>query len=224
MKKTRIVKSALPIYMAAAVWLVFGLIHPVYKLLPLVLCAALSVAAYFVGLKLFPGRQEEYEAAPDSGDAEVNRQIMEGREEMKRLREANVALTDPGITARLDRMEHAAGKIFESLEKNPRQAMEVRKFMNYYLPVSVKLLDQYRTLKDTGLTGEHIVKAKSAVENSLDMIASAFEKQVDNLYRDTHLDITTDIEVLETMMASEGLTKPEASLDQSAGRTTASGR
>ena len=207
MKKTRIVRSALPIYLAAAVWLIFGLIHPIYKLGPLLICAVLSAAAYVVGLKLFPGRQEEYEAAPNSGDAEVNRQITEGREEMRRLRETNVALTDPGITERLDRMEHAAGKIFEALERNPRQALEVRKFMNYYLPVSVKLLDQYRTLDATGLDTEHIAKSKAAVENSLDMIAGAFEKQVDNLYRNTHLDITTDIQVLENMMAAEGLTQ-----------------
>ena len=207
MKKTRIVRSALPIYLAAAVWLIFGLIHPIYKLGPLLICAVLSAAAYVVRLKLFPGRQEEYEAAPNSGDAEVNRQITEGREEMRRLREANVALTDPGITERLDRMEHAAGKIFEALERNPRQALEVRKFMNYYLPVSVKLLDQYRTLDATGLDTEHIAKSKAAVENSLDMIAGAFEKQVDNLYRNTHLDITTDIQVLENMMAAEGLTQ-----------------
>jgi len=206
LKKTRVVRSALPIYLCAAVWLIFGLIHPVYRLVPLIVCALLSVAAYFAGTKLFPGRTEEYEAAPDSGDAEVNRQITEGREAMRRLREANVALTDPGITERLDRMEHAAGKIFETLERNPRQALEVRKFMNYYLPVSVKLLDQYRTLDSTGLSGEHITKSKAAVENSLDMIADAFEKQVDNLYRNTHLDITTDIQVLENMMAAEGLT------------------
>ena len=83
--------------------------------------------------------------------------------------------------------------------------MQVRKFMNYYLPVSVKLLDQYRTLMSTGLEGENIAKSKAAVENSLDMIAAAFEKQLDNLYRDTQLDITTDIQVLETMMAAEGL-------------------
>lgn len=208
----------MPIYLCAAVWLVFGLIFPIYKLGPLLICAVLSVGAYFLGRKLFPGRVEEYDAAPDSGDAEVNRQIMEGREEMKRLREANIALTDPGITERLDRMEHAAGKIFESLEKNPRQAMEVRKFMNYYLPVSVKLLDQYRTLEGTGLATDNITKSKAAVENSLDMIAAAFEKQVDNLYRNTHLDITTDIQVLETMMASEGLVSPGASMNATAGR------
>ena len=208
--KTRRVPSALPIYMAAAVWLIFGLIHPIYKFWPLYFCALLSVAAYVLGRKLFPGRVEEYEAAPASGDAEVDKQIAEGREALRRLREANKALTDAEITRQLDRMEHAGSKIFETLERTPRQAMQVRKFMNYYLPVTVKLLDQYRMLEDTGLDGEHIAKSKTAVENSLSMIADAFEKQLDNLYRDTQLDITSDIQVLETMMAAEGLTKDES--------------
>ena len=206
MTKTRRVPSAMPIFLAAACWLVLGLILPMYKFWAILICLIVSGGAYFLGKKLFPGREEEYEAAPESGNEEVDRQIIEGRQAMKKLREANVALTDPEITKHLDRMEFAAGKIFETLERNPRQALEVRKFMNYYLPVTVKLLDQYRTLDSTGLDGKNVTTSKTAVENSLDMIATAFEKQVDNLYRDTQMDITTDIQVLETMMASEGLT------------------
>ena len=121
--KTRRVPSALPIYMAAAVWLIFGLIHPIYKFWPLLLCALLSAAAYALGRRLFPGRVEEYEEAPASGDAEVDRQITEGREALRRLREANLALPDAEITRQLDRMEHAGGKIFEALERNPRQVI-----------------------------------------------------------------------------------------------------
>lgn len=205
--KTRRVPSALPLYMAAAVWILFGLIHPIYKFWPLFFCALLSAAAYVLGRRLFPGRLEEYEEAPASGDAEVDRQITEGRDSLRRLREANAALTNAKITCQLDRMEHAGAKIFEALERTPRQAMQVRKFMNYYLPVTVKLLEQYRLLEETGLSGDHISKSKTAVENSLGMIADAFEKQLDNLYKDTQLDISSDIQVLETMMAAEGLTE-----------------
>ena len=210
--KTRKIPSALPIYAAALVWLIAGLIHPIFTLPAFLVVAALSVAAFFAARIAFPGRTEEYEAEPDSGDAEVNRQIKEGRENMKRLREANAALPDPQITAQLDRIDHAAGKIFEALEKDPRQALNVRKFMNYYLPTTVKLLDQYRTLTATGIDSANISKSKTAVENSLGMIADAYEKQLDNLYGDTQLDITSDVQVLETMMASEGLTDSAKSM------------
>ena len=216
--KTRKIPSALPIYMAAAVWLIFNLIHPVYTLPALILCALLSAGAFFGGRIIFPGREEQVEEEPNSGDPEVDRQIKEGRADMKKLREANVALTDPEITRQLDRMEHASSKIFEALEKNPRQALNVRKFMNYYLPTTVKLLEQYRTLAGTGIDSENIAKSKTAVENSLQMISDAYEKQLDNLYHDTSLDITTDIQVLETMMASEGLTDTAATMSSLSGR------
>ena len=210
--KTRTIPSALPIYAAAAVWLIAGIIHPIFTLPAFLVVAALSVGAFFLARIAFPGRTEQYEAAPNSGNAEVDRQIIEGRENMKKLRESNAALPDPQITAQLDRIDHAAGKIFEALEKEPRQALNVRKFMNYYLPTTVKLLDQYRTLTGTGIESGNIAKSKTAVENSLGMIADAFEKQLDNLYGDTQMDITSDVQVLETMMASEGLTEGSKSV------------
>ena len=78
--------------------------------------------------------------------------------------------------------------------------------MDYYLPTAAKLLEQYRALSALNARGEQIEKALRGVENSLEMIASAFEKQLDRLYRDEALDITSDISVLETMMAGDGLT------------------
>jgi hypothetical protein len=82
---------------------------------------------------------------------------------------------------------------------------EVRRFMDYYLPTTDKLMTQYRQLGSAG-AGEQVKKAMGSIENSLDMIAKAFEKQLERLYADEALDITTDVQVLETMMASDGLT------------------
>ena len=77
--------------------------------------------------------------------------------------------------------------------------------MNYYLPTADKLVETYRMLRDTRSGGENINRAIRSVENSLNMIATAFEKQLDNLYKDKTLDVETDIDVLETMMAADGL-------------------
>ena len=85
--KTRKIPSALPIYLAAAVWLIVSLIHPVYTLPALIVCAALSAAAFFAGRIIFPGREETVEKEPNSGDPEVDRQIREGRADMKKLRD-----------------------------------------------------------------------------------------------------------------------------------------
>ena len=77
--------------------------------------------------------------------------------------------------------------------------------MNYYLPTADKLLKQYRDLLKTGSQGENIQGAMRSIENSLELIATAFEKQLDSLYRHEAMDIQTDIDVLETMLAADGI-------------------
>jgi len=201
------IPSALPIYIAALVWVIYGICAPMYSMLHITICAGLSAAAYFAGKQVFRGRSVEVEAEPDSGDSELNRQIKEGRLAIKALREANDAITAPDISAQLDRMEAAGLKIFDEIERAAGKAPQVRRFMNYYLPTSVKLLERYRMLSDTGGGGENIAKALSGIEKSLHIIADAFEKQLDNLYAAESLDITADIKVLETILAGEGLTE-----------------
>ena len=108
-------------------------------------------------------------------------------------------------------MTEAGGKIFDILEKEPSRAGEVRRFMNYYLPTADKLLTQYRELGGSGSQGENVRGAMTVVENSLEMIAVAFERQLDGLYRHEAMDIQTDIDVLETMLASDGI-RPQTRL------------
>ena len=203
--KTVKVKSALPLYASALVWILFGLFSPIYKWKYILLALGVSVAAYILASVIFPGKTEDVEEKPNSGDAEVDKQIAEGRERLRSLREANAAIPDPTITAQLDRMTTAGEKIFAALEKDTGRAHEVRRFMNYYLPTAEKLMKGYQDLKATGSSGENVTAALKGVEDSLEMIAKAFEKQLDNLYGGQSLDIQTDIDALETILKAEGL-------------------
>lgn len=203
--KTVKIKSAIPLYACALVWVLFGLAAPMYKWRYILLALGVSVAVYILASIIFPGRKEEVEEKANSGDAEVDRQIEEGRERLRSLRSANDAIPDPTITAQLDRMVTAGDKIFALLEKDTAKAYEVRRFMNYYLPTAEKLMNGYQSLKATGSTGENITSALTGVENSLEMIAGAFEKQLDNLYGGQSLDLQTDIDALETVLKAEGL-------------------
>ena len=206
--KTRRIKSAIPIYGSAAVWLLLGVISPrmLLKGWFLLLAAALSAAAYFGLSRAVPGREVEVRKAANSGDKTIDALIEEGRGKLDSLKTANAAIPDPEISKKLDRMVRAGEEIFSLLERDTTKAQAVRRFMNYYLPTADKLMSSYRLMQETGSGGENIARAMQSVENSLGMIADAFEKQLDNLYRDRTLDIETDIEVLETMMAGDGLT------------------
>lgn len=206
MKKKRI-KSAIPIYASAAVWVLLGLICPgmLLKGWFLIVAALLSAAAYFGFSRVFKGRVIEVRENAHSGDRSIDALIEEGRRRLDNLVVANAKIPDVEISAKLDRMVTAGEEIYKLLERDPSKAQAVRKFMNYYLPTADKLMTSYRLMKESENPGENITQAMKSVENSLSMIADAFEKQLNNLYSDKKLDIETDIEVLETMMASDGL-------------------
>ena len=116
------------------------------------------------------------------------------------------AITDEKITVQVTRMEVATDKIFRYIAKHPEDAPQIHKFMNYYLPTLLKLLISYISLNEQGIKGEHISSTIENIEGILSTIADAFEKQLDNLFADDALDISTDIKVLENMLSQEGLT------------------
>lgn len=208
MKKVHI-KSAIPIYIAAALWLLAGLLFPkmLMKLPGLLVTAALSVAAYFVGSKLFPGRDIEQEIS--SGDAAVDREIAVARERLENLRKANAAIPDKEITANLDRMVASGEHIFNELKRDPRKIALVRRFMNYYLPTSEKLMEQYQVLMNANTQGENVKNAMGTIERSLGFAANAFEKCADNMYKDDEMDIDAEIKVMETMLTGDNLIKTD---------------
>ena len=210
MKKVHI-KSAIPIYIAAAVWLVMGLIFPklLMKLPGLLVTVALSVGGYFVGSKLFPGREVEVQEKITTGDAAVDREIEVARQRLENLRRANEAIPDAQITDNLNRMYASGEQIFNELRRDPRKIALVRRFMNYYLPTSEKLMEQYQVLMNAPAKGQNVTSAMQTIGSSLGLAASAFEKCADNLYKDDEMDIDAEIKVMQTMLTGDNLIKTE---------------
>lgn len=133
--------------------------------------------------------------------------IENGRHCIRQIREANDAIPGEDISNKLDRLELVIDKIFTHVERNPRQLSEINKFMEYYLPTTLKLVTAYKEFDLQPVQGENIRSAKQEIETTLDTINHAFEILLDSLFEDTAMDIATDISVLETMLAQEGLTK-----------------
>ena len=111
------------------------------------------------------------------------------------------------ISAKLFRLENLLKEIFEGLREHPEQLPQMRKFMNYYLPTTLKLVSAYEEFDDLSAQGEEIAEAKAEIEKTLDSINSAFEELLNRMFRDTAFDVTADAQVLQTMLAKEGLTK-----------------
>ena len=131
--------------------------------------------------------------------------ISESAATLSRLTELNDLILDDGVSAKIDRIAELTGDIYSFVEKNPERSGEVRKFMNYYLPTTMKLLTSYSLLEKQSYQGENIVNARHDIEKILDTLVHAFEKQLDQLFATDAVDISSDIHVLETMIAKDGL-------------------
>ena len=135
--------------------------------------------------------------------------IEEGKEYIRRIRKINDDIPGEEISNKLYRLEEICKRIFMYIEKKPEKLSDIRKFMNYYLPTSLKLVEQYRDFDMQPLEGENITASKKEIEEMLDEINKAFEKMYDKLFADDAMDVSTDISVLSTMLAQEGLLEDE---------------
>ena len=113
--------------------------------------------------------------------------------------------SDPAICNKIERIEALTVKIFKIVEENPEKSPQIRRFLNYYLPTTLKLLHSYQTLERQGIGGENITSAKQDIERILDTLAAGFEQQLDNLFKADKLDISADIDVIESLMEQDGL-------------------
>ena len=100
-------------------------------------------------------------------------------------------------------------KIFERAQKHPEIIPDLKKMMDYYLPMTVKLLDAYEEMDTQPVQGENIQSSKREIEDTLDTLNQAFEKLLDSVFQDTAWDVSTDISVLHTLLAQEGLTEDD---------------
>lgn len=151
-------------------------------------------------------RQTDRERASHRYDAQTKKILEDGNAYIRMVHECNEKIRGQEMRYKLSRLESIMRRIFEQVEKVPESADDLNKFMNYYLPTTTKLLHAYIDLDRQQIAGENITATKKEIEDTLDTINIAFEKLLDGLFEDTAWDISSDISVMKTMMAQEGLT------------------
>lgn len=156
-------------------------------------------------------KEEKMEPTGKSADGrklspECMELISQGKNYIRHIHECNDRIEDEEMSAKLDRLETVVTRIFTEAEKDPEVVDDLKKMMSYYLPTTKKLLDAYCELDIQPVQGQNIAGTKKEIEQALDTLNSAFEKLLDNLFEDKAWDISSDITVLNTMLAQEGLT------------------
>lgn len=221
-------RSALPIYAIGIVWLLYaGKLNTFRGILS---CAVVSAIVYAILRIVLPGKKTdeppkaaapeqpqpkqaekkpEPQPEPDPEEKlppELQSVIYQGKRAIADIRRLNDEIPDERISAQIDLIERLTAQIFDCVRKNPKKLSQIRQFLNYYLPTTIKLMEQYVTLQNQSLKTENITEGMQKIEDLLDKVIIAFQRQLDALFEADVVDITADIRVMEQMMASEGLT------------------
>ena len=141
--------------------------------------------------------------------SQVQEVLSKGEYFVTELRRCNDRIPGQVISQKISRMETIVERIFDRVEAKPELVPDVKKLMDYYLPMTVKLLDAYGDMDSQPVQGETILASKKEIEATLDTLNLAYEKLLDDLFEDTALDVSSDISVLQTLLAQEGLTEDE---------------
>ena len=144
-----------------------------------------------------------------TGNAEVDAILAKGRKTILQIRQENDRIPDELLTKQLNQLETLCGEIFRAVHDKPEKAPQIRKFMDYYLPTTLKIVSTYRVINERGAFGSEMAQARKRIEDALDTVVKGCRKLLSKLYQDDVLDITTDIDVLEQMLKRDGLTETD---------------
>lgn len=207
--------SVLPIYLVGLVWLGYALLFPLHRVSHYLICAGLSLAAFTLGKAIWPDKVYQTPEAPKAEakktgpKKEEDPKIAALRKERDRavseLRRLNDAIPDPKISAQIDHLEEVTGKIIDYVIAKPEKQSQISRFLDYFLPTTLKLLNAYDRMDSTGASGANIDSTKDKIEEMLGTICVAFSRQLDALYGEEALDISADITVMEQMLQQEGI-------------------
>ena len=154
-------------------------------------------------------KKQQDDAEEQKRDARVQEVLDRGNAFIRDIRACNDAIPGQEISDKISRMETLVRKIFDRVEEHPEVVPELKKLMDYYLPMTVKLLKAYADMDAQPVQGENIQNSKREIEATLDTLNTAFEKLLDSIFKTTALDVSSDISVLNTLLAQEGLTDDE---------------
>ena len=160
-------------------------------------------------LALEEARRQQAKADAQKPDPRVLEVQEKGSAFIAQIRKCNDDIPGEEVSAKIDRMELLVRRIFDRAREHPEVVPDLKKLMDYYLPMTVKLLNAYADMDAQPIQGGTIEASKREIEGTLDTLNLAFEKLLDELFQDTALDVSSDITVLQTMLAQEGLTEDD---------------
>lgn len=211
------------IYAFALTWVAMALLVPLHETAQLITAFVVSFLSAFIvwrigvrkDKKAADKAQEELKAkaeatkkakeAKKSYGEEIDPILEEGNRALAEMGRLYASIKEPSVRIKINEIMRITDKITQDAISDPSDIPQIKKFLNYYLPTTIKLLNAYDRMSSQGIEGENLDKSMKNIDDMLDTVIEAYTKRLDSLFANQALDIETDIEVMNSMLAREGL-------------------
>ncbi len=195
---------------AGAVVALYSLIFPMYRWQHYLIVSGIALLAGRVVFIMAQGLDTSRQAPaqqpiPKTGNAGVDALVEKGQDMMAQIRRENDLIPDAELTSQMNQLEDVTNRIFHTVAEKPEKAPQIRRFMDYYMPTTLKMLEGYRKMDERQVAGKEAQATRAQIREAMNTVLKAFDKELNALYHDDMLDLSTDIEVMETMLRQDGL-------------------
>ena len=205
-------RSALPVYIAAAVFAVYALVFPLYKLWHFLLAAAVTAAVWLAADKLIKPKVEyvpEPEPEPVSHGGPVDAILAEARRARGEMERLSASIGEPAVQEKIAVLVSLSDRIAQDAVQDEADIPQIQKFQSYFLPSTISLLNAYDRMSAQGVEGKNLTGSRERIAEMLQTEADAFRKQLDALYQNDAMDVDADIKVMQQLLDREGLGKQD---------------
>lgn len=201
-------RSAAPVYIAAAVFALYALALPLYKLWHFLVAALVTASAWLLADRLIKPVVEtvpEPEPEPVSYGADADAVLAEAKTARTEMEKLAASIPDAEVKAKIASLVSLSDRIAQDAIQDPSDIPQIKKFQSYFLPSTIGLLNAYDRMSAQGVRGENSDRARASIAQMLDTEIQAFQKQLDALYKNDALDVDADIQVMQRLLSREGL-------------------
>ncbi len=218
--KEKKIPSAVSYYIVAAASIFWALSLPLYEVAHFVSFGIVMLLLFITSWQIWPKKiqvemkvkkvedkkaKEQEKKIASTGDPEIDKMIEDKTLALLEMKRLDANIINEKISNQIVHLQDVTDKIVARVVENPSKKKQVRRFFNYYLPTTIKLLNAYDRMDEAGISGINIDGTKGKIEEMMETAVDAYDKQLDYLYKDEALDISTDITVMENLMKAEGL-------------------
>lgn len=131
------------------------------------------------------------------------------KKQNKKIIDAKSYIDNDEIKSYLTSINESTSKIIKTIEKTPKKIKNIDNFFDYYLPITVKIINRYDEIENNNLSSKDSKKFMTSTINMLASIDKAFRNILNNLYQKEIIDMDAEMKVFSSMLKADGFNENE---------------